>query len=278
MLSRRSFLVGAGAVTVTGAVGVAAVGPEKVLHKVGLRRSPDHHVPESGYAVEEHTLASAAMGRDVTWAMCVPPQGADGVVVCLHGRNNDRRYAFDSAHLHDVAASQSLPLAVASIDGGSHSYWHPREDGTDALSMVLDELLPEIDEALGEVGHAVLGWSMGAYGALLVAEQRPQSFHAVVATSPALWRTFEESSGGAFDSAEDFEAHNVFTAIDNLRSLRVRVDCGTDDGFVHAAKQFAEQLPVTNEGSFSRGYHDARYSRSVAPAQIATIGEALSLT
>jgi hypothetical protein len=37
----------------------------------------------------------------------------------------------------------------------------------------------------------------------------------------------------------------------------------------------ASRLPHQNPGSFGEGFHDAAYWRSVAPAQIATIGKAL---
>lgn len=155
---------------------------------------------------------------------------------------------------------------------------HPRADGTDALTMVLDEFLPAIDAALGaSLPRAILGWSMGGYGALLAAERAPAMFTAVAAASPALWLRSDEYSPGAFDGPEDFEAFNVFAGSASLRGLAVRIDCGTSDGFVHAARQFAEQLPAPNLGRFTAGYHDAPYWRSIAPAQLATIADSFGL-
>jgi pimeloyl-ACP methyl ester carboxylesterase len=272
VLSRRALIGGAGAAAAVGAIGVVAVGPKAVLHRVGLDVSPDHRVPASGWTIVEHRIDSRAMARSVDWAMCEPPGGAKGVVVCLHGRNDDHRAAFDSIHVHDVAADLGYPLAIASVDGGADSYWHPRADGTDALTLVLEELLPAIDASLGaELPRAILGWSMGGYGALLVAEHAPAAFTAVAAASPALWLSSDEFSPGAFDGPEDFEAFDVFTGSAKLAGLAVRVDCGTSDGFVHAARRFAEQLPEPNLGSFSAGYHDAPYWRSIVPAQLGTI-------
>jgi S-formylglutathione hydrolase FrmB len=278
MLSRRAFIGAAGAAVAAGGIGVVAVGPRTVLHRLGLDVSPDHRVPVSGRTAAEHQLASKAMGRQVDWAMCVPPDGAAGVVVCLHGRGDDHRTAFDSIHLHDVVADLGHPLAIASVDGGADSYWHPRADGTDALTMVIEELLPAIDDELGaELPRAILGWSMGGYGALLVAEHAPGRFTAVAAASPALWLGSDEFSPGAFDGPEDFEAFNVFAGSASLAGLAVRVDCGTYDGFVHAARQFADQLPQANLGSFTAGYHDAPYWRSIAPAQLDTIAHSFGL-
>ena len=276
VLTRRGFLVGAGAVTVTGAVSVAVVGPTRVLHRLGLRSSPDHAVPASGWPVKERTLASAAMKGDVRWAYAEPPVPPTGVIVCLHGRGGDRRFAFDSIHLHDVVANAGASLAVVAVDGGASSYWHPRADGTDALSMVLDELLPEIDAVLpANLPRVILGWSMGGYGALLMSERAPDKFHAVIAASPALWLQAGESASGAFDNAEDFAKYDVFADVKNLAGLAVRVDCGDGDGFAHAARVLASELPHPNLGGFGLGYHDDSYWRSIAPAQIATVVAAL---
>ena len=100
----------------------------------------------------------------------------------------------------------------------------------DSFAVVIDELIPAIDRELGVLPRALLGWSMGGYGSLLAAEQFPSLFRAVCAASPALWLTAGESADGAFDSAEDYASHDVFANAAALLSLRVRVDCGTDDG------------------------------------------------
>jgi len=216
------------------------------------------------------------MKGDVRWAYAEPPVPPTGVIVCLHGRGGDRRFAFDSIHLHDVVANAGASLAVVAVDGGASSYWHPRADGTDALSMVLDELLPEIDAVLpANLPRVILGWSMGGYGALLMGERAPDKFRAVIAASPALWLQAGESASGAFDNAEDFAKYDVFADVKNLAGLAVRIDCGDGDGFAHAARVLASELPHPNLGGFGLGYHDDSYWRSIAPAQIATVVAAL---
>ena len=62
---------------------------------------------------------------------------------------------------------------------GGDTYWHPRASGEDALAMLLDEFIPYCRRELrlgGAAGEAVMGWSMGGYGALLAAESRPRGF------------------------------------------------------------------------------------------------------
>jgi enterochelin esterase-like enzyme len=273
MWSRRTLLTCGAAATTVATAGFVAIGPRRALYRVGLLGSPDYLVPGSGWPVEEFSLSSAAMQREVTWAVARPPVGdVEGVVICLHGRNDDHRFTFDDVHLHDVVASLGHSFAVVAVDGGADSYWHPRSNGVDPLGMIISELLPAVDALFGpDIPRAVLGWSMGGYGALLVAERAPERFRAVAAASPAMWETFDESSEGAFDDADDFARFDITDGIASLSSLTVRIDCGTDDGFVGAAKQFAASLPGVNAGQFTEGFHDASYWRSIAPHQIATI-------
>jgi S-formylglutathione hydrolase FrmB len=276
--TRRTFLTAAGGLALSGAAATVAVGPTRVGRRLGLIHSHDLTLPRSGWPVEEHTLASAAMKRDVRWAISRhPKQPSMGVIIALHGRNNNRRAAFDTVHLHDAVAAAGHSFAVVGVDGGASSYWHARRDGTDALALVLDELIPAVDSLVGgALPRAIIGWSMGGYGALLAAETAPAKFRAVIAASPALWEQAGESASGAFDDADDFNTHNVFNGIGALRDLTVRIDCGTNDGFIHRARLFAEQLPTPNQGTFTTGYHDGAYWRSIAPAQVETIASALA--
>jgi enterochelin esterase-like enzyme len=275
MVTRRQFLAGSiGTVGVVGGVGLAAVGPRRVGRKLGLIHSPDLRVASSGWPVVERSLASKAMSREVRWAMALPRVPPTGVIVCLHGRGGDRLAAFSTMRIHDFVAAAGNSFAVVGVDGTDHAYWHRRSDGTDALALVIDELIPAVDRELGALPRAILGWSMGGYGSLLAAERFPSLFRAVCAASPALWLTARESADGAFDSADDYAAHDVFANTGALRSLRARIDCGTDDGFINAARAFANKLPNANPGSFAAGQHDGPYWRSIAPAQIATIASA----
>jgi S-formylglutathione hydrolase FrmB len=216
------------------------------------------------------------MMREVGWAMSVPAGSMLGVVFCLHGRNNSNRFAFDAIHLDDVAAALRIPIAFASVDGGAHSYWHARTDGSDAMSMLLDEFVPMVDRMLGPHRRALLGWSMGGYGALLAAERAPRRFKAVAAASPALWRSASATAPGAFDGPADYHSNDVYAGLARLAGTTVRVDCGTGDPFYSADRYLASLLPQPHVASFRHGYHNSPYWRSVAPAQIRTIATALS--
>ena len=54
------------------------------------------------------------------------------------------REVLQKSSVKQVAADLGLNLAIVSVDGGPSSYWHPRSDGRDPMSMVFDELLPSL--------------------------------------------------------------------------------------------------------------------------------------
>ena len=145
--------------------------------------------------------------------------------------------------------------------------------------MLLDELIPYCRRELGlggAAGEAVMGWSMGGYGALRAAESRPDAFRGLCAVSAALWRSYDDGVGDAFDGAADYAAHDVYAEAGRLGGLPVRVDCGRQDPFYEADKAFAEALPKEPQGGFEPGGHNDAYWRRVAPPEMDFIAAALS--
>jgi enterochelin esterase-like enzyme len=142
--------------------------------------------------------------------------------------------------------------------------------------MLLDEFVPMVDRRLSmPAPRALMGWSMGGYGALLAAETAPERFKAVAVASPALWTSPDATAPGAFDSAADYRRFDIFAGAGRLSALTVRVDCGTGDPFYAATRRFVARLPSGHQGGFGPGSHNAAYWRSIAPAQLATIASAL---
>ena len=155
----------------------------------------------------------------------------------------------------------------------SDTYWHRRAAGDDAMAMLFDEFIPFVRADLGLKGPlAIMGWSMGGYGALRAAELHPQRFAAVCAVSAALWRSYDAGVGDAFDSAADYAANDVFKDVDRLRGVPVRLDCGRQDPFYAADKAFVEALPEPPAGGFGPGGHNDDFWSRVAPAEIDWLG------
>jgi enterochelin esterase-like enzyme len=171
-------------------------------------------------------------------------------------------------------------FALAAIGGGD-SYWHPRADGTDTGRMVVDDFLPRLAETGLAIGPryriGLLGWSMGGYGVLRIAEQLGRErVRAVAAASPALWLQPGDSAPGAFDDAKDFRTNDVFSRRAALTGVAVRLDCGRSDPFLTATRAFASGLPAPVEADVRAGGHDATYWRSIAAAQVSFLGTALA--
>jgi enterochelin esterase-like enzyme len=289
-LTRRQFLVGAGitAGAVLAGGGLAArllpwrdwystvrgdLGNAGLLH--GL----------SGATVRSYSLDSPYVNDPVDYVIAWPPgvKPGDPLPVCfaLPGRGGGPPMGFADVVATLVGDGKIPPYAVVGVAGGV-SYWHARSTGEDRLSMFLREIVPlcAARHQLGGSGgrRAVIGWSMGGFGALLAAETEPHIFAAVVAVSPAVWTSYAAMILGprdAFDSAADFAAHDVIGHADRLAGVNLRIDCGRQDPFYGYVTYLEAALPQPPSGGYSPGGHTADYWRRVAPAEAKFIGRAL---
>lgn len=226
----------------------------------------------AGVVLEDGTFTSRFWpGRDVRWRLARPDRTDVGserqpLVVALHGHGGDADWPFNGLHIERHIVSTGL--AVASVDGGDF-YWHARRSGIDTGRMVIEELLPLMAKrglATDRIG--LIGWSMGGYGALLMATKLgPARVAGVVAASAALWQSPGDSAPGAFDDSEDFIRNDVFAARGKLRGIPVRLDCGRDDPFIAANRAFARELPDAAV-TFDEGAHTEDYWTAHAGAQM----------
>ena len=252
--SRRAVLsAGAGAAVLTGA---AAVG-------VRAMRTPE---------VATHRFCSAAVGTDVTWAVSRPagtsPSGPLPVVLALHGKGGNHTDAFSSVGLQD-APRGPVPFAVVSVDGGG-TYFHRRRGGVDEGAMVATELLPQLTaDGLDVSRLALIGRSMGGYGALLLAATLLRGrVRAVTTMSAALWTSPGASAPGAFDDADDFRAHDVFALRPALARVPMMLACGDSDPFIRANHAFVDGLATAPPTQFTAGGHTDDYWRRTAPSLV----------
>ncbi len=229
----------------------------------------------AGTDLSEGTFASRFWpGHEVRWRLARPAatagRGAAGppqpVVVALHGRGGDADWPFSSVHIERHVTASGL--AVATVDGGDF-YWHARRSGIDPGSMVVHDLLPLLaGKGIATARICLIGWSMGGYGALLLASRLgPRRVAGVVATSAALWQSPGDSAPGAFDDARDFARNDVFSMRAVLARMPVRLDCGRDDPFVVANRAFARGLPSA-VATFDAGAHTEEYWTAHAAAQM----------
>jgi dienelactone hydrolase len=237
-----------------------------------------------GRTISGSFISDARLGQRCGWTIAFPPGGVRDdlpVAVVLHGRGGNHVSAFSRDYLgldRFLAASVhdgGTPFALASVDGGE-TYWHARDNGEDAGAMVLDEFLPLLAGRgldTGRVGF--LGWSMGGYGALVLAARLGRDRAAAVAAeSPALWHDFEDTSPGAFDDASDFADATAFGRQQTLDGIPVRIDCGEGDPFYAAVRDYVGGFDVPPAGGFQPGGHQPGYWRRMAPPQLRFLARA----
>jgi S-formylglutathione hydrolase FrmB len=218
-------------------------------------------------------VSAARGGISTNWAIARPPGQTKPLrpVIALHGKGSDASSVMAGGVEQGLAQAVNAglpPFAVVAVDGGG-SYWHKRASGEDSGAMVLNELIPMLDtQSLDTSRVAFLGWSMGAYGALLIGGRLgPGRTAAICAVSPALWTSAGAAAPGAFDGADDFAANSVW-GMPALGSIPIRVDCGDSDPFYDATKQFIAQLPNPPAGGFSPGGHNGGFWSSQLPAEL----------
>lgn len=290
-VTRRGLVrAGGGAVLLGGAMATGIQlevlpGRSSAYHHLGLDGGEGTAPDVRPATLEWAAFRSRARGRRVGWALARPAGVARvlPVVVALHGRGQDHTAAFRRTRLAldrflvDALERGVPPFAIASVDGGE-SYWHDRDSGDRAESMVVEELLPRLAERgldTGRVGFA--GWSMGGFGALHLARTLgPDRVAAAAAMSPALWHRYDDTAPGAYDGSADFERVTVMGRQAELDGIAVRVDCGKGDPFFNACRDYVEGFEQRPAGRLQFGDHDSGYWRRIAPGVLRFLGEALS--
>jgi dienelactone hydrolase len=285
---RRAFLGAAVGVAGLGAAGLVAERPA-VRQWFADLADPDPAAPapsRSPGPSRSGSFSSRACDRDVGWQLSYPPGARVGdrlpVALVLHGRGGNAGSATTELHLDgylaDAVSEGTRPFVLAAVDGGDHSYWHRRRSGEDPQAMLTAEFVPLLTGmGLATARIGLFGWSMGGYGALLLAETVGAArIAAVAAASPALWQRAADTSSGSFDGPADFAAHDVFPRRDRLAGVPVRIACGTADPFYPAVRAFVPSVPVLAATDFSAGGHTDNFWRRSAPAQLRFLGAALS--
>lgn len=289
MFSRRALLLGTTSTLAVGAAGGVGIqqgvlpGRPWLQRQLGLDGAMGSVPDVEPGPVERGSFVSAArLGAPTRWALARPPgiTGPLPLVVALHAHGHDVETLLGPGfglpeHLAAAVAAGAPPFQLAMADGGT-TYWHERQDGEDAGAMIVDELLPllqERDIPTEQVG--LIGWSMGGFGALHLAGMLGSDrVPAAVATSAAIWTDGDDATPSAFDDEAEWAAFTPFGRQDDLGGITLRLDCGTGDPFYRAVEDYVEGFPADADvtATFEPGGHTAGYWRRVLPAQLAFLG------
>ncbi len=215
--------------------------------------------------LQDGEYLSKAMNRAVRYKMYTPPGYEDGkqrypVVYNLHGAGGgspDRQW--DRTHKVIVDAMDNArvrPMIYVFVDGLGSTMWADTFDGKRlAATTFINELIPHVDANYRTIatkeGRAIDGFSMGGFGALMLAMKHPNLFGSAVSYGAALVR-FDVMSGeikrDAFgDNAEHFAKFDPRAWLERnadavRKGVRVRMVCGTKDNLYTANISFKELL------------------------------------
>jgi S-formylglutathione hydrolase FrmB len=296
-MTRRTALTSLGAAI--GLLGLSAAGvalvdhevlPGKSVLNVALGRCSAPSPPDALRAAAQPAVPgrfhSAARRRDVDYVLQYPPGFGDGdglpVCLALHGYGSDARAAIGTGDYPQFIAGAvrdgAAPFAIAAPDGGG-GYWHPHAED-DPLGMLVDEFLPVLAaRGLRTDRVAVAGWSMGGYGALICGLTYRDRFRLLVATSPAIFHSYEDAqrvNEGAYDSPEEWDRYDVSARAAELAGLPVRIAIGDADPFAPAVRSLRDKLPDPSVVQLATGCHDGRFWSYAAPEQVLAISRALA--
>jgi len=209
--------------------------------------------------IDTLSVRSAAMGKELP-AIVIVPDGLRADAPCptvymLHGFGGDC-----TAWL---AVKPSLP-AVADRDGivivcpdGGRSWYMDSPECPESRyeTFMTEELVPFIDETYPVIaareGRAIMGLSMGGYGAMTLAMKHKELFGAVGSTSggldirpfPRSWE-LDRLLGEQFEHSDRWDAFTPIRMIPRLKNgdLRIIIDCGYSDFFLDVNRDFHDRL------------------------------------
>ena len=258
-------------------------GPE-LRRQLGLTGENGAVSDVSPVPITQHTMHSASRGQDVGLSLAAPSTSAPAnlpVRLVLYGRGGNARTAVGTALAKFLGAALHAgvpPFAVVSVDGGTDSYWIKQDSGDDPQAMLRDELPAWLASlgftAAGGVPQAVLGISMGCFGALVYARGRGTVPPVTALLSPALFRSWDDAK-----TIDGFHSEALWADNEPLRHLNalspkltLGVWCGQEDPFYESARMLADQLHPTI-ASFDHGAHNDGYWNRVTPNALRFIGE-----
>ncbi|MFJ1765495.1 alpha/beta hydrolase [Amycolatopsis sp. NPDC088138] len=274
MLSRRGLLAGSALALLAGCSpspsgpppGPPAVpvptGPSPLRDPVTVQRMP-----------------SAARGTDVDLVL-ISPEGvpASGLPVCLalHGRGARARTFLElgvPAALTAAVRAGVPPFVIAAVDGDH--YWVAVGDEDDPQKMLTDEVPAWVRQRDLPPPSAVLGISMGGFGALRYARAHPDLKAAAVASAALFVSWPDARARKVFSGEANWRAEEPLLHPDELRGANLGVWCGESDPFEGADRKLVKAVSPA-VARFSPGKHEDAYWRGVLPEVLEFAGRRIT--
>lgn len=255
-----------------------------LLLLAGCRKTPevlpDHPRLTPNVRMEDVTFLSMSLGRDMQYRVILPNKIAAQqklpVVYLLHGRGENYK---SWSNYSDVAKFAGLGLILVMPEGKASYYTNAAGRPEDRYEdYIINDLISEVESkfpAASERGkRAIVGISMGGYGAIKLALRDPQLFAFAGAMSPAIdvpsrhfsikrwgqWREhraiFGPWNGEAQHRNDPFVLVNT---VDPKNMSYLFLTCGEQEGLLASNRKFSRLLAAHHfqfESEFGPGNHD----------------------
>jgi len=228
------------------------------------------------------------------------------VVYLLHGYGDNNTAWINGGYIQyyvDLYAAQTVPMIYVMPDG-YNTYYVNKYDGTfPYMDMFVQELVPAIDTLFRTIkdasGRAVMGYSMGGYGALILPAKNPNVFKTSVVLSMSFrtdaqymvesqdgWNSQWASNFGGIGLkgtqrlTDYFKTNSPFYYYKNsVPNVNLFIDCGDDEESLiftsDTLHDMLRNLNVPHEFRVRNGAHTWTYWDSALPEALKYIGYAV---
>ncbi len=266
--------------------------------------------------LEDQKLQSVILNRSIDYAVLLP-EGYDKsgeeypVVYLLHGYGDDETAWYKNGGIKSYVekyTTESVPMIYVMPQGFNKYYVDKYNGSYPYMQMFVNELVPVIDELYrtkkDKSQRAVMGYSMGGFGALILPTKNPEVFSISVLLSMS-FRTDEQyvsESQGSFDNqwapnfgphpgaseverlTDYFKTHSPFHFFDQedvsvYNNLKILIDCGDDEETLSKTNDDLHALmrdrQIEHEYRVRSGGHSFDYWKKSCPEALKFISNAV---
>lgn len=241
---------------------------------------PDHPRLTSQTRIQDVTFHSAALNRDMPYRVVLPANIPAGqklpVVYLLHGGGGGFR---DWTNYSNVAQFAERGLILIMPEGGSSYYVNSATRPEDRYEdYIVKDLITDVQSrfpaADGRSNRAIVGVSMGGFGAIKLALSHPDLFVFAAGISPAIdvpsrpysdkrdsqWKRHSAIFGPwGSQSRHDNDPFVLARSVTPQDVPYIYLSCGDQEGLLPSNKQFAallEKRRFRYEFRIENGNHD----------------------
>jgi S-formylglutathione hydrolase FrmB len=246
----------------------------------------------NSFAAKIDTVAtySKAMQKTIPAIVVTPdsysPSKKYPVVYLLHGYSGDYTgwMNINGEYIRKIADTEAI--IIVSADGGYSSWYFdvPNDNNCQYETYIASELVRWIDRQYSTLqspkGRGITGLSMGGHGALFLAFRHPDVFGIAGSMSggvdirpfPLNWE-LAKRLGSYAENPENWEKNTVINLTHLLtpNTLKIVIDCGTEDFFYSVNKNLHQKLLENNiphDCIFRPGKHDSAYWKNAIKHQL----------